>query len=187
VPTINEVIDQKFSNGQEYPVLEGERIINRELSWMEFNQRVLEEAQDETNPLYERLNFLAITCSNLDEHFMVRVASLYNLIESGSDKKDPANMSPSEQLEALMERYHEFYKDQYETFNKQIMPALQAENIDYLTIDQITETEYNYLAKYFENNIYPVLTPLAVDAGRPFPLIPNQNLNLFVTFANHEE
>jgi polyphosphate kinase len=154
---------------------------------MEFNQRVLEEAQDETNPLYERLNFLAITCSNLDEHFMVRVASLYNLIESGSDKKDPAHMSPSEQLEALMERYHEFYKDQYETFNKQIMPALQAENIDYLTIDQITETEYNYLAKYFENNIYPVLTPLAVDAGRPFPLIPNQNLNLFVTFANQEE
>ncbi|NLM19877.1 MAG: polyphosphate kinase 1 [Clostridiaceae bacterium] len=187
LPTINEIIDQKFSGKKEYPDLEGERIINRELSWMEFNQRVLEEAQDSTNPLYERLNFLAITCSNLDEHFMVRVASLYNLIEAGSEKKDPANMTPSEQLEALMARCHEFYKDQYKTFNKQIMPALQAENINYLTIDEITEMEYDYLAKYYENNIYPVLTPLAVDAGRPFPLIPNQNLNLFVTFETYEE
>lgn len=87
LPTINEIIDQKFSVEREYPDLEGERIINRELSWMEFNQRVLEEAEDATNPLYERLNFLAITCSNLDEHFMVRVASLYNLIEAGSEKK----------------------------------------------------------------------------------------------------
>jgi polyphosphate kinase len=187
LPTINEIIDQKFSIEREYPVLKGESMINRELSWMDFNQRVLEEAQDETNPLYERLNFLAITCSNLDEHFMVRVASLYNLIESGSSKKDPANMTPSEQLEALMIRCHEFYKDQYRTFNKQIMPALQAENISYLTMDQITEAEYAYLAKHFENNIYPVLTPLAVDAGRPFPLIPNQNLNLFVTLVTQEE
>ncbi|HHT24206.1 MAG TPA: polyphosphate kinase 1 [Clostridiaceae bacterium] len=187
LPTINEIIDQKFSNKREYPDLEGERIINRELSWMEFNQRVLEEAQDSTNPLYERLNFLAITCSNLDEHFMVRVASLYNLIEAGSEKKDPANLTPSEQLEALMARCHEFYKDQYVTFNKQIMPALQAEDIYYLTIDQITDAEYDYLAKYYDDNIYPVLTPLAVDAGRPFPLIPNQNLNLFVTFETQEE
>ncbi|NLJ70563.1 MAG: polyphosphate kinase 1 [Clostridiaceae bacterium] len=187
LPTINEIIDQKFSGNKEYPDLEGERIINRELSWMEFNQRVLEEAQDSTNPLYERLNFLAITCSNLDEHFMVRVASLYNLIEAGSEKKDDANMTPSEQLEALMARCHEFYKDQYRTFNKQIMPALQAEDIYYLTMDETTEMEYDYLAKYYDNNIYPVLTPLAVDAGRPFPLIPNQNLNLFVTFENQED
>ncbi|HHU53443.1 MAG TPA: polyphosphate kinase 1 [Clostridiaceae bacterium] len=187
LPSIIEIIDQKFSGKKEYPELEGERIINRELSWMEFNQRVLEEAQDSTNPLYERLNFLAITCSNLDEHFMVRVASLYNLIEAGSEKKDPANLTPTEQLEALMARCHEFYKDQYRTFNKQIMPALQAENIHYLTIDEVTEMEYDYLANYYENNIYPVLTPLAVDAGRPFPLIPNQNLNLFVTFENQEE
>lgn len=185
--TINEIIDQKFSRKREYPALEGERMINRELSWMDFNQRVLEEAQDSTNPLYERLNFLAITCSNLDEHFMVRVASLYNLIESGSNSKDLANMTPSEQLAALMDRCHEFYRDQYRTFNKQIMPALQAENINYLTMDQITEAEYAYLAKHFENNIYPVLTPLAVDAGRPFPLIPNQNLNLFVTLVTQEE
>ena len=106
--TINEIIDQKFSREREYPVLKGERMINRELSWMDFNQRVLEEAQDPANPLYERLNFLAITCSNLDEHFMVRVASLYNLIESGSNSKDLANMTPSEQLEALMDRCHEF-------------------------------------------------------------------------------
>ncbi len=187
LPTINEVIDQKFSAKKNYPPLAGERMINRELSWMDFNQRVLEEAQDPTNPLYERLNFLAITCSNLDEHFMVRVASLYNLIEAGSEKKDPANMTPTEQWEALMARCKEFYRDQYDTFNKQIMPALQAENIHYLTLDQVTESEYDFLAKHFENNIYPVLTPLAVDAGRPFPLIPNQNLNLFVTFASQEE
>lgn len=96
-------------------------------------------------------------------------------------------MTPYEQLQALMARCHEFYRDQYRTFNKQIMPALQAENIHYLTMDQITETEYDYLAKYYDNNIYPVLTPLAVDAGRPFPLIPNQNLNLFVTFENQQE
>ncbi len=187
LPTITEIIDQKFSAEQEYPPLEGERIINRELGWMEFNQRVLEEAQDPTNPLYERLNFLAITCSNLDEHFMVRVASLYNMIKSGSEKRDAANMTPSEQLKALMDRCHEFYKEQYGTFNKQIMPALHDENIHYVTIDQVTEREYNYLKKHFENQIYPVLTPLAVDAGRPFPLIPNQTLNLFVTFTNQGE
>ncbi|MGI6767350.1 MAG: polyphosphate kinase 1 [Lentihominibacter sp.] len=187
LPAINEIIDQKFSVEREYPTLVGERMINRELSWMEFNQRVLEEAQDTTNPLYERLNFLAITCSNLDEHFMVRVASLYNLIKSGSEKKDSSNLTPTEQLEALMDRCHDFYKEQYETFNKQIMPVLQDENIHYVTMDQVTEAEHDYLKKHFENHIYPVLTPLAVDAGRPFPLIPNQSLNLFVTFANQGE
>lgn len=182
LPTIAEVIDQTFSEEKEYSLLEGERFTNRELSWMMFNQRVLEEAQDETNPLFERLNFLAITCSNLDEHFMVRVASLYNLIEAGSEKRDPANLTPVEQLEMLMKSCHEFYRDQYRTLNKQITPELEKQNIFQLNMNQVSETEYDYLAKYFDDNIFPVLTPLAVDAGRPFPLIPNQNLNLFVTF-----
>lgn len=149
LPTIADVIDQTFSEKKEYKPLEGERFVNRELSWMMFNQRVLEEAQDETNPLFERLNFLAITCSNLDEHFMVRVASLYNLIEAGSEKRDPANLTPVEQLELLMISCHEFYKDQYRTLNKQIMPELEKQNIFQVSIDQVSEVEYDYLAKYF--------------------------------------
>ncbi len=160
--------------------------IDRELSWVDFNQRVLEEAQDETNPLYERLSFLAITVSNLDEFFMVRVASLYNLLKSTQDKERNYQVI-YKQLSDLMKRCHLFYKDQYNTFNKQILPALAEEQIQYITIAETSEQEYQYLDKYYEENIYPVLTPLAVDAGRPFPLIPNQNLNLFVTFEDSAE
>lgn len=187
LPNIVEVTEQGFTKERTIFPLKGSRLINRELSWMEFNQRVLEEAQDTSNPLYERLSFLAITSSNLDEHFMVRVASLYNLVKSDSDKVDPAGLTANEQLSALMERCHQFYKDQYKTLNKQIIPELEAEDIHLLKINDLTEEEYKYLDKYYEENIYPVLTPLAVDAGRPFPLIPNQNLNLFVTFKKRDD
>lgn len=184
---IVEITEEEFAKEKKLLALKGSRIINRELSWMEFNQRVLEEAQDESNPLYERLSFLAITCSNLDEHFMVRVASLYNMIEANSEKLDPSGLKPEEELTALMDRCHLFYRDQYKTLNKQILPKLEEEDIYLLKISELSEQEYAYLDKYYEENIYPVLTPLAVDAGRPFPLIPNQNLNLFVTFKKRAD
>ena len=118
---------------------------------------------------------------------MVRVAALYNLYKSGSQSTDYAGRNPEEQLFSLMERCHKFYKDQYNTFNKQILPVLLENEISHLDMSQITQEEYQYLDKYYEENIYPVLTPLAVDAGRPFPLIPNQNLNLFVTFEPNDD
>lgn len=184
---IVEIVEQSPGYERELLELSGTKILNRELSWIDFNDRVLEEAQDEKNPLYERLNFLAITCSNLDEFFMVRVAALYNLYKSGSQSTDYAGRNPEEQLFSLMERCHKFYKDQYNTFNKQILPVLLENEISHLDMSQITQEEYQYLDKYYEENIYPVLTPLAVDAGRPFPLIPNQNLNLFVTFEPNDD
>ena len=183
---IVDIIEQPLSYDRELSELSGSKIINRELSWIDFNDRVLEEAQDNQNPLYERLNFLSITASNLDEFFMVRVASLYNLYKSGSNLTDYSGKNPEEQLMDLMERCHVFYKAQYDTFNKQILPELEKEEIAFLNMSEITESEYQYLNKYYEDNIYPVLTPLAVDAGRPFPLIPNQNLNLFVTFKESD-
>lgn len=176
------VAEQYFLQERPEYKLKGSRFINRELSWLDFNRRVLEEARDANNPLYERLSFLAITASNLDEFFMVRVASLHNLIESGSVKRDLSGYTPQEGLVSLMDQCHKFYKEQYNTLNKEIMPALAAENIQQLTMADLTDEEHLYLDKYYETSIYPVLTPLAVDAGRPFPLIPNQNLNLFVTF-----
>ncbi len=182
---ILEIAEQIFSAPQELSGYVDTNNIDRELSWVDFNQRVLEEAQDIENPLYERLSFLAITVSNLDEFFMVRVASLYNVLKSIDNDID-SYKGVLQQLKQLMKRCHQLYKDQYNTFNKQILPALKKEQIQYVPMDQMTEEEYQYLDQYYERNIYPVLTPLAVDAGRPFPLIPNQNLNLFVTFEDAE-
>lgn len=156
--------------------------INRELSWMEFNDRVLEEARDKNNPLYERLNFLGITCSNLDEFFIIRAATLIDLVHAGGSNADPSGMTPKEQLKELMDRHREFFKKQYNTYNRQILPALAKEGIQLLKSSELTEEQLSKLEKYFKQRIFPVLTPMAVDSGRPMPLIPNQSLNLLVLF-----
>ena len=164
----------------ERPVGGENNFVNRELSWMEFNERVLEEARDKDNPLFERLNFLAITCSNLDEFFMIRVASTYDMRNAGQTKKDPAGYTPADQLEALMARIRQFYKRQYSTYNRLIIPALEKESIRIVESDQLTEDDREYIRKYFRQTVYLVITPMAVDAGRPFPHIANQTLNLYV-------
>ena len=162
------------------------RYINRELSWLEFNERVLEEARDKSNPLMERLKFLIITCSNLDEFFMIRVASLKDLVFAGYERPDAAGLAPREQLSAISERTHRMVEKQYTTLNRSLLPALLKHNIRILTPEEINAAQKTYLSEYFRSTVFPILTPMAVDAGRPFPLIANKSLNLCVTVERME-
>ena len=155
-----------------------ENYINRELSWLDFNLRVLHEARDKENPLFERLKFLAITSSNLDEFFMVRVASIKNMEISDYKKKHASGLTPHEQLEKISEKTHNMVDMQYSTYEKLLLPQLAVENISILNRNQLSEEQKEFIEKYFKNEIYPVLTPMAVDSSRPFPLIQNKVLNI---------
>ena len=153
--------------------------INRELSWLEFDARVLGEAEDVLNPLFERLKFLSITASNLDEFFMVRVASLKDMVNAGYTKKDIAGMTAAEQLAALDERTHAFVKRQYKIYNDELVPALAKEGFHIIgSHEELTHEQEIFVDKYFHEDVYPVLTPMAVDSSRPFPLIRNKTLNI---------
>lgn len=153
--------------------------INRELSWLEFDARVLGEAEDVLNPLFERLKFLSITASNLDEFFMVRVASLKDMVHAGYTKKDIAGMTAAEQLAALDERTHAFVKRQYKIYNDELVPALAREGFHIIgSHEELTHEQEIFVDKYFHEDVYPVLTPMAVDSSRPFPLIRNKTLNI---------
>ncbi len=161
---------------------------NRELSWLLFNQRVLNEARDRTIPLFERLKFLSITASNLDEFFMIRVASLKDMVNAGYEKKDISGMTPSEQLNALHERIHSFVDLQYSTYNRSLLPALEQNGLCMLKHhEQLSKEEAEFVDQYFQDNVYPVLTPMAVDSSRPFPLIRNKSLNIGVMMHKKEE
>ncbi|MCR4717052.1 MAG: RNA degradosome polyphosphate kinase [Lachnospiraceae bacterium] len=152
---------------------------NRELSWLEFDGRCLSEAQDESIPLFERIKFLSITASNLDEFFMVRVASLKDQVHAGYKKKDIAGMTSSEQLEAINDRTHSFMEAQYRTLNDNLLPDLKKNGLRILTsYKQLNDEQANYVDDYFKHNVYPVLTPMAVDSSRPFPLVRNKTLNI---------
>ena len=156
-----------------------DKYINRELSWLEFNQRVLEEARDRSLPLFERLKFLSITASNLDEFFMVRVASLKDMVHAGYKKTDIAGMTPSEQLERISERTHAMVDMQYSTYKRGLIPALKQEGLTVIgEHEELSEEEAAAVDTYFEEMVYPVLTPMAFDSSRPFPLILNKTLNL---------
>ena len=152
---------------------------NRELSWLQFDRRCLNEARSKENPLMERLNFLAITASNLDEFFMVRVASLQDMVTAGYKKRDIAGLTAQEQLDLILKDTHEFVDTQYSTYNRSLLPALAQEGITIINdYAQLTKQEKEELANYYETEIYPVLTPMAFDSSRPFPLIQNKSLNL---------
>ena len=164
-------IDERFYNPKNY--------VNRELSWLEFNGRVLGEARDKTIPLFERLKFLSITSSNLDEFFMVRVASLKDMVHAGYIKPDIAGMTASEQLEAIGQKTHEMVEMQYSTYNRSLIPALKQNGLRVVcSHEEMTKEEAEYADQYFQENVYPVLTPMAVDSSRPFPLVRNKSLNL---------
>lgn len=153
--------------------------INRELSWLEFDARVLGEVEDVLNPLFERLKFLSITASNLDEFFMVRVASLKDMVNAGYTKKDIAGMTAAEQLAALDDRTHAFVKRQYKIYNDELVPALAREGFHIIgSHEELTHEQEIFVDKYFHEDVYPVLTPMAVDSSRPFPLIRNKTLNI---------
>ena len=156
-----------------------EYYLNRELSWLSFDERILGEAKDKTIPLFERLKFLSIVSSNLDEFYMVRVASLKDMVDAGYTKKDIAGMTPKQQLAAISVKTHELVNSQYSTYNRSLIPALTEVGLTVVrSHEELSEEEGAFVDEYFEENIYPVLTPMAVDSSRPFPLIRNKSLNI---------
>ncbi len=152
---------------------------NRELSWVLFDRRVLSEARDKNIPLFERIKFLSITASNLDEFFMIRVASLKDMVHAGYEKRDIAGMTASEQLEVLNAEIHDLVEQQYSTYNRSLLPLLQHVGLHVIRKhEDLNSDEAAYVDQYFTDNVYPVLTPMAVDSSRPFPLIRNKSLNI---------
>lgn len=153
--------------------------VNRELSWLKFDERVLSEARDKTLPLFDRLKFLSITASNLDEFFMVRVASLKDQVHAGYEKTDIAGMTAREQLNEISLRTHELVHVQYNTLIRSLLPALEKAGLHLLQgHEELTKEQKEFVDRYFEDNVYPVLTPMAMDSSRPFPLIRNKTLNI---------
>lgn len=165
-----------------------ENYVNRELSWLEFDHRILEEARDKTLPLFERLKFLSITASNLDEFFMVRVASLKDMVHAGYVKPDVAGLKPEEQLRKIEEKTHGLVSLQYSTYNRSLLPALKQNGLRIVARhEELTEEEAGFVDEYFRSNVYPVLTPMAVDSSRPFPLIYNKSLNIAALIKEKEK
>jgi polyphosphate kinase len=160
------------------------KFFNRELSWLEFDDRVLHEARDTKNPLLERLNFLAITASNLDEFYIVRVASLRDMQSVGLEAKDIAGFTTSEQLARIDEKTRRTMALMYTTFGRSLVTSLEQERIYYRNYEELTDREKAEADIYFKTFLYPILTPMAVDASRPFPLIYNRMLNMCVMLEN---
>lgn len=165
-----------------------DKYTNRELSWLDFNYRILSEARDKTNPLLERAKFLSITASNLDEFFMIRVASLKDMVNAEYNKKDIADMTPLEQLSAISEKTHDFVNLQYSTYGRSLVQLLKGEGLNIVqSHEDLNEVQKEYVDKYFKENIYPILTPMAVDSSRPFPLIRNKTLNIAALLEKNED
>jgi polyphosphate kinase len=163
-----------------------ERLIDRELSWLAFNERVLELAEDTSNPLLERCRYLAIFSSNLDDFFMIRVATLKRKLESGVTKKNTAGFTPFELMAEISKRTQELIARQTKCFQTDILPKLAQNGIEITDWESLTEDEKSYINKIFTNKIFPVLTPLAVDPSHPFPYISGLSLNLAVLVKQPE-
>ncbi|WP_322521397.1 polyphosphate kinase 1 [Guyparkeria halophila] len=161
--------------------------INRELSLLGFNRRVLELAQDRNVPLLERLKFLCISSSNLDEFFEVRVGTLTQQIRAGISRPDDAGLSPPTQLDLILEQAHALVHDQYETLNREIIPALAEENIHFLRRTHWTEAQALWVKQYFRRELLPLLTPLGLDPSHPFPRILNKSLNFIVSLEGNDD
>src|SRR5919107_1111396 len=162
------------------PEFSQEHYLNRELSWLEFNARVLEEALDPGNPGLERIKFLSIVSSNLDEFFEVRVAGLQEQLYAGLEPQDfPADgLAPTEQLARIDQRVHQLVADQYRLLHSELIGQLQASGIEWLTLAGLSPAERRYVDSLFTSSVYPVLTPLAIDPGHPFPHVHNKSLNI---------
>jgi len=160
---------------------------NRELSWIDFNTRVLEEAFEKDNPVLERVKFLAITASNLDEFFMVRVAGVMDRMHSKPHTADESGMTPLQQFDELSEKIHLFSKKQYSCLHHSIIPALKKNKLRFLKIKELSKSQKQQVDEYFDKFIFPVLTPLAVDTSRPFPLLANKSLNIAVRLEKDGE
>src|SRR5262245_32046363 len=154
--------------------------INRELSWMAFNDRVMEEAADPAVPLLERVKFAAIAASNLDEFFMVRVAGLQQAVDEDDTAPDLAGLTPAQQLAAVEARAQAFVAELYRLVGDELMPALAAARIRILRFDDLSDQQRTSLGAFFKTSVLPVLTPLAIDVERPFPLLSSLSLNVAV-------
>ena len=159
-------------------------LTDREISWLSFNERVLELAEDESLPLLERVRFLTIFSSNLDEFFMVRVASLHRKLETGVTARNTAGHTPRELMKEISLKTEALMNRHSQTFHQSILPALEKENVLIVTWDQLDQEERGYVSKLFSDRIFPVLTPLAVDPSHPFPYISGLSLNLAVIVKN---
>ena len=159
-------------------------LTDREISWLSFNERVLELAEDESLPLLERVRFLTIFSSNLDEFFMVRVASLHRKLETGVTSRNTAGHTPRELMKEISLKTEALMNRHSQTFHQSILPALEKENVLIVTWDQLDQEERGYVSKLFSDRIFPVLTPLAVDPSHPFPYISGLSLNLAVIVKN---
>ena len=154
--------------------------LNRELSWLDFNARVLEEAFKKENPIFERLRFLAITASNLDEFFMVRVAGVMEQVRSKYTTPDLSGLTSQQLLNSLREKIALFMEKQYSCFNRSILPVLRNNGFEFVEPEDLNEEQTAFLQRYFSKVLFPVLTPLAVDRSRPFPMLSNKSLNIAV-------
>lgn len=170
-----------MKKGNGYPYL------NRELSWLDFNMRVLEEAYEKENPVLERCKFLAITASNLDEFFMVRVAGIKEQVRSGYRELDPSGLTPEQQLTRITQKIRAFTDRQYSCYSRSLLPLLHQHGITMLKSGDFDERQRAFADDYFENVLFPVLTPLAVDRSRPFPLLANKSLNLGIRLKKDGE
>ena len=175
--------DKRETLSGEQP-LPPDRFFDRELSWLKFNKRVLELAQDEDIPIIERATFAAIFANNLDEFFMVRVAGLKRRIDTGIAVTSPSGLSPRQQMRAISEQAHKLQDEHAHYVVDHILPDLAKENIKLLGWDKLTISEQERLSRYFRQQVFPVLTPLAVDPAHPFPYISGNSLNLAIIVEN---
>ena len=175
--------DKRETQEGEQP-LPPDRFFDRELSWLKFNKRVLELAENEDVPLLERANFGAIFASNLDEFFMVRVAGLKRRIDTGIAVTSPSGLSPRQQFRAISEQEHRLQDEHAHYIIDHILPALAEQHIVLLSWDKLTTAEQERLSRYYRQQVFPVLTPLAVDPAHPFPYISGNSLNLAVLVEN---
>jgi polyphosphate kinase len=180
------VSNQTTSNSSDIDLADPKYYLSRELTWLEFNNRVLNEAMDERTPLLERLKFMGIFSSNLDEFFMVRIAAIEQQIEANVNLHTPDGRTPQAQLAAASERVQKLVTQQHQHFESVLRPAMVRQGIYLLDYFDLNQEQRTYLQSYFEEQIFPVLTPLAVDPGHPFPYISNLSLNLAVVIKHPE-
>jgi len=171
---------------QEIDLSGPELYINRELSLLAFHRRVLAQAKDENMPLLERLRFLCIASTNLDEFFEVRVAGLKQQVAAGAVQAGPDNLSPQEVLNRISVAAHEFVDEQYCLLNDHILPALEQEGICFLKRDQWSKAQNKWVRDYFENELQPILSPIGLDPAHPFPRILNKSLNFLVSLKGKD-
>ena len=173
-PSVAKVID----------VTDPEYYLNREISWIDFDRKVLEQAQDPTVPLLERVKFLSIVYNNLDEFFMVRVANVWKQVQSGAEATGPDKLPPRRQLAEIGRKVRELTDDAEELWKKKLVPELAKKSIYLVNYNDLSERRRAILDTYFDNEIYPILTPQVIDAGHPFPLVSNTSINIIIELVN---